>query len=82
MGTNKPIYLIIDTNNKHYIRKYLSKVESLTSIKQNTLSKHFSLSNNEYKNENWQVIKVINVDLTSDSRGNRHNFIKSVQEWE
>jgi hypothetical protein len=82
MGTNKPIYLIIDRQKKYYIRKYLSKVEELTNIRQNTLSKHFNNSNLEYKNDNWHVIIVRNVDLTSNSRGNTHNFINSHQEWE
>lgn len=82
MGTNKPIYLIIDSQNKYYIRKYLSKVQELTNIKQNTLSKHFNNHNIEYKNDSWKIIIVRNVDLTSNSRGNKYNFINSHQEWE
>jgi hypothetical protein len=82
MGTNKPIYLIIDTNNIKYIRKYLPKVETLTNIKQNTLSKHFSKGFFSYKNDNWEVIRINNVDLTSNSKGNKYNFINSGQEWD
>lgn len=82
MGTNKPIYLIIDTKNIKYIRKYLAKVESLTNIKQNTLSKHFSKYSSSYKSDNFEVFKIINVDLSSDRRGNEYNFINAVQEWE
>lgn len=82
MGTNKVVYLVIDNKNIKYIRKYLAKVEELTSIKQNTLSKHFNNGNSVYKNDNFEVIKIINVDLSSNSRGNKYNFIKSLQEWE
>lgn len=82
MGQNKPIYLIIDSTNVKYIRRYLPKVESLTNIKQNTLSKHFSKYKTSYKNDNWEVFRIDNVDLTSDYSGNKYNFINSVQEWE
>ena len=80
MGTNKPIYLIIDSKNIKYIRKYLPKVEELTNIKQNTLSKHFNKYNTSYKNDKWEVFKITNVDLTSNSRGNTQNFINSKRE--
>ena len=82
MGTNKSIYLIIDSQNRYYIRKYLSKVEHLTNVKQNTLSKHFNNNNLEYKNDKWHIIIIRNVDLTSNSSGNKHNFINSVRDWE
>lgn len=80
MGQNKPIYLIISSTNVKYIRKYLPKVENLTSIKQNTLSKHFSKCKTSYKNDNWEVFKINNVDLTSNCNGNKYNFIKLNQE--
>lgn len=82
MGQNKPIYLIISSINVKYIRKYLPKVENLTSIKQNTLSKHFSKGFLSYKNDDWEVFRIINVDLTSNCSGNKHNFINSRQEWD
>ena len=82
MGQNKPIYLIISSTNVKYIRKYLPKVENLTSIKQNTLSKHFNKGFASYKNDNWEVFRINNVDLTSNCSGNKHNFINSGQEWD
>ena len=82
MGKNKPIYLIIDKENHYFVRKYLPKVEKLTNIKQNTLSKHFSKFKTSYKNDNWEVIKVTNVDLNSFNVGNKYNFINSNQEYD
>ena len=82
MGQNKPIYLIISSTNVKYIRKYLSKVEDLTSISQNKLSKHFSKGFTSYKNDNWEVFRITNVDLTSNCSGNKYNFLNSVQEWD
>ena len=82
MGNKRPIYVIISKENQYFIRKYLPKVEKLTNIKQNTLSKHFSTHNTSYKNNNWEVIKVVNVDLDSFNIGNKHNFINSKQEYE
>lgn len=79
---NTACYLIIDTNNLYYIRKYLSKVQEVTSINQNTLSKHFNNSNEPYKNDKFEVIKVQNVDLDSNNKGNKYNFSNSSQEYE
>lgn len=82
MGQNKPIYLIISNTNLKYIRKYLPKVENLTGIKQNTLSKHFSKGFLSYKNLNWEVFRITNVDLSSNCSGNKNNFINSVRDWD
>jgi hypothetical protein len=71
------LYVILDSKDNVYVQKYLSKVESLTKINQNTLSKHFSTHNKPYKNEFWTVCKTNNVDLRSFNRGNVNNFINS-----
>ena len=68
-------YVIINTNNEVFIRKFLSKAESLTTIAQNTLSKHFSINKIPYKNDNYTIFKTSNVDLKSFNKGNKHNFI-------
>lgn len=68
-------YVIINPNNVVFIRKFLSKVESLTNIAQNTLSKHFSINEKPYKTEKWTVFKTSNVDLKSFNKGNKDNFI-------
>ena len=71
------LYVILDSKDNVYVQKYLSKVENLTSIAQNTLSKHFSKHKTPYKNEFWTVCKTNNVDLKSFNRGNVNNFITS-----
>lgn len=68
-------YVIIDAKGDVFIRKFLSKVESLTTIAQNTLSKHFSINKTPYKNDNYTIFKTSNVDLKSFNKGNKHNFI-------
>lgn len=70
-------YVIFDDKESIFIRKYLSKVEDLTSIAQNTLSKHFSTNKTPYKNDKWEVFKTSNVDLKSFNGGNKYNFIVS-----
>jgi len=71
----KYYYVIINQNNEVFIRKFLSKVESLTNIAQNTLSKHFSIYKTPYKNNNFTIFKTSNVDLKSFNKGNKYNFI-------
>lgn len=68
-------YVIIDAKGQVYIRKFLSKVESLTQIAQNTLSKHYSVNKTPYKNDNWTIFKTSNVDLKSFNKGNIDNII-------
>jgi hypothetical protein len=71
------LYVILDKKDNIYVQKYLSKVENLTSVAQNTLSKHFSKYKQPYKNESWTICKTNNVDLRSFNRGNADNFINS-----
>lgn len=59
----KVIYIIFDSQNNIYARKYLSKVESLTGILKTTLSKHFNNSDKSYEKSNYKVYKCNNVDL-------------------
>lgn len=73
-------YVIIDTKGEVYIRKFLSKVENLTGIAQNTVSKHFSINKTPYKNDNWTIFKTSNVDLKSFNKGNKYNFITQLSE--
>ena len=68
-------YVIISANEEVFIRKFLSKVENLTGIGQNTLSKHFSIKKTPYKNDKYTVFKTNNVDLKSFNKGNKYNFI-------
>lgn len=68
-------YVIINTNGEVFIRKFLSKVEDLTNIAQNTISKHFSINKIPYKNDNYTIFKTSNVDLKSFNKGNKYNFI-------
>jgi len=68
-------YVIFDSKEGVFIRKFLSKVESLTNIAQNTLSKHFSKNKTPYKNNNFTIFKTSNVDLKSFNKGNKYNFI-------
>lgn len=68
-------YIIIDAKEQVYIRKFLSKVESLTGIAQNTLSKHYSVNKTPYKNDNYTIFKTSNVDLKSFNKGNIDNII-------
>jgi DNA-binding phage protein len=68
-------YVIISSNEEVFIRKYLSKVENLTGIAQNTLSKHFSINKQPYINNKWSIFKTSNVDLKSFNKGNKYNFI-------
>ena len=78
--TNKieQYYIIINTNNEVYIRKYLSKVQSITQIAQNTLAKHFSLNSTPYINNEYTIFKTSNVDFKSFNKGNVNNFITSL----
>jgi len=59
----KVIYIIFDSQNNVYARKYLSKVESLTGILKTTLSKHFNNSSKPYEKGNYKVYKCNDVDL-------------------
>jgi hypothetical protein len=68
-------YVIICKNEGVFIRKFLSKVESLTQIAQNTLAKHFSKNKTPYTKDNYTIFKTSNVDLKSFNRGNKSNFI-------
>ncbi len=68
-------YVIFNDKEQIFIRKYLSKVESLTGIAQNTLSKHYSVNKTPYKNDKWKVFKTSNVDLKSFNKGNKDNLI-------
>lgn len=68
-------YVIFDDKGNLFIRKFLSKVQELTNIAQNTLSKHFSLNKTPYEKDNWKVFKTSNVDLKSFNKGNKYNFI-------
>ena len=68
-------YVIIDAKEQVYIRKFLSKVENLTGIAQNTLSKHYSVNKTPYKNDNYTIFKTSNVDLKSFNKGNIDNII-------
>ena len=71
----KHYYVIISTKNEVFIRKFLSKVESLTQIAQNTLSKHYSMNKTPYTNDNYTIFKTSNVDLKSFNKGNIDNII-------
>ena len=73
-------YVIISTKDEVFIRKFLSKVEILTGIAQNTLSKHFSINKKPYVNNNYTVFKTSNVDLKSFNKGNKYNFINQPNE--
>ena len=66
----KVIYIIFDSQNNVYARKYLSKVESLTGILKTTLSKHFNNSNKEYIKGDYRVFKSTNVDLKGYFKNN------------
>ena len=68
-------YVIICKNEEVFIRKLLSKDESLKQIAQNTLAKHFSKNKKPYVNDNYTIFKTSNVDLKSFNRGNKLNFI-------
>lgn len=68
-------YVIVDAKEQVFIRKFLSKVESLTQIAQNTLSKHYSVNKTPYKNDNYTIFKTSNVDLKSFNKGNIDNII-------
>ena len=68
-------YVIIDAKEQVFIRKFLSKVESLTQIAQNTLSKHYSMNKTPYTNDNYTIFKTSNVDLKSFNKGNIDNII-------
>ena len=68
-------YVIIDAKEQVFIRKFLSKVESLTQIAQNTLSKHYSVNKTPYINDNYTIFKTSNVDLKSFNKGNIDNII-------
>ena len=57
------IYIIFDSQNNVYARKYLSKVENLTGILKTTLSKHFNNSSKPYEKGSFKVYKCNNVDL-------------------
>lgn len=59
----KVLYIVFDSQNNIYVRKYLSKVESLTGILKTTLSKHFNNSNNPYEKRGFKVYKCSNIDL-------------------
>lgn len=59
----KVIYIIFDSKNKIYARKYLSKVQELTGILKTTLSKHFNTSDKPYIKGEYKVYKCNNVDL-------------------
>lgn len=59
----KVIYIIFDSKNNIYARKYLSKVENLTGILKTTLSKHFNSSNKPYEKGSFKVYKCNDVDL-------------------
>ena len=59
----KVIYIIFDNENNIYARKYLSKVQELTQINKDTLSKHFNKHNSPYNKGNYKVYKCENVDL-------------------
>lgn len=69
-------YVVINTKNEVFIRKFLSKVESLTGIAQNTLSKHYSVNKTPYTNNEYTIFKTSNVDLKSFNKGNKYNLIK------
>ena len=68
-------YVIISANEEIFIRKYLSKVENLTGVAQNTLSKHYSMNKTPYTNDNYTIFKTSNVDLKSFNKGNIDNII-------
>ena len=68
-------YVIISTKNEVFIRKFLSKVESLTQIAQNTLSKHYSINKTPCTNDKYTIFKTSNVDLKSFNKGNIDNII-------
>ena len=73
-------YVIISAKDEVFIRKFLSKVESLTGIAQNTLSKHFSINKTPYKNDKYTILKTSNVDLKSFNKGNINNIINQPNE--
>jgi len=68
-------YVCFNDKEQLFIRKFLSKVEDLTNIAQNTLSKHFSVSKSPYKNEIWTIYKTSNIDFKSFNKGNKYNLI-------
>ncbi len=66
----RELYIVIDKENRYYIRKYLSKVEELTGILKATLSKHFNRHKKEYVSEGFIVHKCSNVDLKGHYKNN------------
>lgn len=68
-------YVCFNDKEQLFIRKFLSKVEDLTNIAQNTLSKHFSVNKTPYKKDIWTVYRTTNVDLKSFNSGNKYNLI-------
>lgn len=74
-------YICFNQKEEVFIRKYLSKIEYLTNIAQNTLSKHFSVNKTPYKNDNWTIYKTSNVDFKSFNKGNKDNLIISPRRY-
>lgn len=66
----RQVYIIIDKENNHFVRKYLSKVESLTGVLKATLSKHFQKYKTPYQYEGYLIHKCNNVDLKGYYKNN------------
>lgn len=64
------LYLIIDSENNLYIRKYLIQVEALTGLLVNTLSKYFKKNKKPYIKGAFTIHKVQNVDLKGAFKNN------------
>jgi len=71
-------YVIINENQDVFIRKFLSKVENLTGVAQNTISKHFSKNTKPYSNGKFTIMKTTNADFKSFNKGNIDNFSNSI----
>jgi hypothetical protein len=75
MKTKQVILYIVENkkDNTLSVFKYLSKVESFTSILKTTLSKHFNRLKTSYNSENYVVHKASYVDLEGFYKNNFPN---------
>ena len=69
------IYVIFKDEKEIFIRKYLSKVEKIVPVSAKYLSNYFNKTNEPYKKNNYTIYKCKNVDLSSNNRGNKLNFM-------
>lgn len=66
------VFIIIEGENKFYIRKYLTKTAKIVGVQPNTISKWFMETDEPYKRGDFKVIKCKNVDLKGEYRNNFH----------